>query len=392
MCMLMIDATYGVDEMKSYAPKALMKICGHSMYQYAVDAASRAGISEYVIIGKPDDFTEDTTCYESVEKAVSSTNADVYLYMHADMPFVQSESIESMMEYQKASQSGVVALYQIDETGDECFANMALLSREKLVGETDVNLVIKKAEKEEALIKAYSESDEETFCVCDKCDLAMAESIMRSLINERFMLSGVTMIDPSTAYIASDVTIGKDTVIYPNVILESGTVIGERVSVGANTTIHNSTIGDDCNILSSVILDSQIKHGTRLGPFAYIRPNSFIGPNAKIGDFVEVKNSTIGEKTSVSHLTYIGDSDVGSHINFGCGCVTVNYDGKNKYRCNIGDNSFIGCNTNLVAPVTVGKGAYIAAGSTITDEVPEDALSIARARQVNKTGWKDKRK
>jgi N-acetylglucosamine-1-phosphate uridyltransferase (contains nucleotidyltransferase and I-patch acetyltransferase domains) len=387
----MIDTTFGEDEMKSFAPKALMKICGQSMYGYPACAALKAGISEYMIIGEKENFKEET-CYESIEKAVSSTNANLYLYVRADMPFIESESIKGMLEYQKASQSDVVALYQLDEDGDELFSHMALITREKIVSEKDVNSVIQRAEKEETLIKAYSQSDEETFCVCDRCDLSVAESIMRGRINEELMLSGVTMIDPMTAYIAADVKIGMDTVIFPNVMLESGTVIGERVSVGANTTIHNSTIGDDCQILSSVIIDSEIKHGTRLGPFAYIRPNSHIGPNAKIGDFVEVKNSTIGEKTSVSHLTYIGDSDVGSHINFGCGCVTVNYDGKNKYRCNIGDNSFIGCNTNLVAPVTVGKGAYIAAGSTITDEVPKDTLAIARARQVNKTGWKDKRK
>ena len=145
-------------------------------------------------------------------------------------------------------------------------------------------------------------------------------------------------------------------------------------------------------MISSVIIESEVGAGTNVGPFAYIRPNCTVGSDVKVGDFVELKNSTIGDGTKISHLTYIGDSDVGKGVNFGCGTVTVNYDGKKKYRTTIGDNCFIGCNTNLVSPVNVGDGAYIAAGSTITEDIPEDNLSIARARQVNKDGWKDKRK
>ena len=139
-------------------------------------------------------------------------------------------------------------------------------------------------------------------------------------------------------------------------------------------------------------MDSNIGDNSTVGPYAYIRPNSVIGKNVKIGDFVEVKNSVIDEGTKVSHLTYIGDSDVGKNINFGCGTVTVNYDGKNKFRTTIEDDAFIGCNTNLIAPVTVKKGSYIAAGSTITKEVPEDALAVARARQQNILGWVSKNK
>lgn len=140
------------------------------------------------------------------------------------------------------------------------------------------------------------------------------------------------------------------------------------------------------------MVDSEVSEGAHVGPFAYLRPNSKIGKNVKIGDFVEIKNATLDEGTKVSHLTYVGDTDVGKRVNFGCGCVTVNYDGKKKYRSTIGDDAFIGCNTNLVSPVTVNDNAYIAAGSTITDEVPESALAIARSRQVNKMEWKDRRK
>ncbi|MDR1641595.1 MAG: bifunctional UDP-N-acetylglucosamine diphosphorylase/glucosamine-1-phosphate N-acetyltransferase GlmU, partial [Clostridiales bacterium] len=162
--------------------------------------------------------------------------------------------------------------------------------------------------------------------------------------------------------------------------------------IGPNTRIVDSAIGDCVTVSYSVILKSTVGSHADIGPFAYIRPNSKVGEHCKVGDFVEVKNSTIGDYTKASHLTYIGDSDVGEHVNFGCGTVTVNYDGEKKHRTVIKDNAFIGCNTNLVAPVTVEEGAYTAAGSTITQDVPEKSLSIARARQVNKTDWTKKGK
>ena len=155
--------------------------------------------------------------------------------------------------------------------------------------------------------------------------------------------------------------------------------------------MENSVIEDGANVKSSYVLESRVRSGAKIGPFSQIRPNCDIGENVKIGDFVEIKNSNIGKATSVAHLTYIGDSDVGSRVNFGCGCVTVNYDGKNKFRTTIGDYAFIGCNTNLVAPVSVGNNAYTAAGSTITRDVPDDAMAIGRCRQENKEGWAEKK-
>jgi bifunctional UDP-N-acetylglucosamine pyrophosphorylase/glucosamine-1-phosphate N-acetyltransferase len=208
------------------------------------------------------------------------------------------------------------------------------------------------------------------------------------MVNAYWAERGVTIMDFSNAYIAPDVKIGKDTVIYPGTILETGVVIGEGCRVGPDTRLSNVRLGDRVNIQYSVGADSEIGDGTNVGPFAYIRPGSKIGKGCKIGDFVEVKNSTIGDGTHASHLTYVGDSDVGANVNFGCGTVTVNYDGRKKYRTVINDNAFIGCNTNLIAPVTVGTRAFTAAGSTITQDVPEDALAVARARQVNKTGWR----
>lgn len=198
---------------------------------------------------------------------------------------------------------------------------------------------------------------------------------------------GVTFIDKNTAYIDDTVEIGEGSIIEPCVCLKGNTVIGKNVTVGFCSEITNSKIGDNVHITHSVITGSTVGEGTKVGPFAYIRPDCEIGKDVKIGDFVEIKNSNIGEGTKISHLTYVGDADVGKNINFGCGTVVVNFDGKKKHRTKIGDDAFIGCNTNLVAPVEIGKGAFTAAGSTITDDVPEDSLAIARSRQVIKKGW-----
>ena len=203
---------------------------------------------------------------------------------------------------------------------------------------------------------------------------------------------GVEIMMPHTVMIEENVKIGKGTKIEQNVIIKSGTVIGENCKIGMGTTLDNAKISDGVSVLSSFILNSEIGENTTVGPFAYIRPDCVVGSNARIGDFVELKNCVIGNGTKVSHLTYVGDADVGEKCNFGCGTVTVNYDGKKKYRTVIGNNVFIGCNSNLVAPVTLNDGAYTAAGSTITDEVPCDTLAIARARQINKENWKDRRK
>ena len=210
---------------------------------------------------------------------------------------------------------------------------------------------------------------------------------MRRRIAEKHMKNGVTIIDPDSTYIGPDVTIERDSVILPGTILEGNTVIGQECEIGPSSRIADSVIGCGTTVENSVIKESNIGSNVKVGPFAYIRPNCSVEDNVKVGDFVELKNSNIGTGTKISHLTYVGDSDVGKNVNFGCGTVTVNYDSKKKHRTTIGDNAFIGCNTNLVAPVKVGDGAYTAAGSTITENVPEDALAVARSRQVNKENW-----
>lgn len=209
--------------------------------------------------------------------------------------------------------------------------------------------------------------------------------------NIAYLESGVDFIDLRSAYIDEGVKIGKGTVIYPCVVLEGDVSIGENCVIGQNSRIVDSKIGDGTTIQSSVILESTVGSDTKVGPFAYLRPNSVIGDGCKVGDFVEVKNSTMGDGAKASHLTYIGDSDVGSKVNLGCGVVFVNYDGSKKYRSVVEDEAFIGCNSNLVSPVHVGKKAYVAAGSTITQDVPDGALYVARARGKVLDGWVEKR-
>lgn len=223
--------------------------------------------------------------------------------------------------------------------------------------------------------------------VNSRIQLSEANAVMRKRINSSLMTEGVTFIDAESTYIDAEVKVGRDTVIYPGVILEGKTIIGEDCLIGHGSRIVDSVIENGAEIENSVILNSTVKENAKVGPFAYIRPESVIGKRAKIGDFVEVKKSVIGDETKVAHLTYIGDAEVGKGCNFGCGTVLVNYDGTKKYKTLIGDNAFIGCNTNLISPVHVGNNAYIAAGSTITDDIPDGSLAVARARQVNKENW-----
>ena len=221
----------------------------------------------------------------------------------------------------------------------------------------------------------------------DPVQLNELNQIARASIINNMVAEGVSITCTDGVIIGPDVSIGSGTVVLPGTILRGKVSIGSDCTIGPNTMIENSTVHDHVIINASQVKQSEILDGTDIGPFSQIRPNCKIGPKVHIGDFVEVKNSVLDEGSKVAHLTYVGDSDVGKRVNFGCGCVTVNYDGQHKARCVVGDDCFIGCNTNLVAPVNIGAGAYTAAGSTITEDIPSDALGIARARQVVKDGW-----
>lgn len=279
-------------------------------------------------------------------------------------------------------------------TGTYCFDNRALfetlqkVNNDNAQGEYYLPDVMGILQSENERVSAYVTEDfSETLGVNDRVVLSEAESVMRRRIAEKHMRNGVTIIHPDATYISADAKIGRDTVLQPGTMIEGQTVIGEKCIIGPNSQLVNSVIGDHTTIHSSVILSSQIGDNTTVGPFAHIRPDSNLGNHVKIGNFVEVKKSTLGEGSKASHLSYIGDSNVGSRVNVGCGTITVNYDGKNKYTTIIEDDAFIGCNSNLVAPVTVKKGAYVAAGSTITENVPESSLAIGRARQENKEDY-----
>lgn len=216
------------------------------------------------------------------------------------------------------------------------------------------------------------------------------KKILKRRINEGHMRNGVTIIDPDNTYIHPDVVIGSDTYIYPGTMITGKTTIGGECHIGPNTEIKDCEIQNRTVIRQSVAHDSQIGSDVQIGPFSHIRPQSAIHDEAKIGNFVELKKTTLGKGSKASHLSYLGDAEIGERVNVGCGSITVNYDGKNKFLTRIEDGAFIGCNSNLVAPVTVGKSAYVAAGSTITKDVPGEALSVARARQVNKENYVNK--
>ncbi len=207
---------------------------------------------------------------------------------------------------------------------------------------------------------------------------------------ESLIADGVEVEDIHALYIDDSVTVEPGAYLGPCVTLRGNTVIGKNARIGQNSRIEDSVIGEGASVESSVIINSRVGAGSGIGPFAYIRPGSVIGDNCRVGDFVEVKNSSLGDGTKASHLTYIGDADVGGNVNLGCGVVFVNYDGNNKYRSEVGENAFIGCNANLISPVRIGNGSYIAAGSTVTGDVPDDALCVARSRQKNIDGWAKK--
>lgn len=209
--------------------------------------------------------------------------------------------------------------------------------------------------------------------------------------NLAYMEAGVNFIDIRAAYIDEGVSIGAGTTIYPCVVIEGDVTIGENCTIGQNTRIKDSVIGDGTSVQSSVILESRVGNETSIGPFAYLRPGSDVGSGCKVGDFVEIKNSKLGDGAKAAHLTYVGDSDVGERVNLGCGVVFVNYDGRSKYRSVVEDGAFIGCNVNLVSPVHVGREAYVAAGSTITKDVPDGALYVARAEGRSIEGWVEKK-
>lgn len=312
----------------------------------------------------------------------------------ADQPLILAETVKQLFKMHTAEENRATAVFANNgEAVVYVFDCKELL--QKLNELNVLNLsrdVLKKIfQCTDKSHKSIYEEKNQFLVIKDRVTLSLATEEIKSRINEQIMLSGVTIVNPSTTYIDFGVTIGEDSIILPNTILQGNTAIGEDCIIGPNSRIFNCNIGNNVEVANSVALDSSIGDETHVGPFAYLRPGCVVGSNVKIGDFVEVKKSLIGDRTKISHLTYVGDAEIGKNVNIGCGVVVVNYDGKHKNKTIVEDNCFIGCNTNLVSPVVVHKGAYTAAGSTITDAVPEDSLAIARERQVVKQGWVKKK-
>jgi bifunctional UDP-N-acetylglucosamine pyrophosphorylase/glucosamine-1-phosphate N-acetyltransferase len=237
------------------------------------------------------------------------------------------------------------------------------------------------------------DSADELRGVNSRMDLAELSAVVRGRKNHSLMLSGVTLEDPSTTYVGIDVTVGPDTTLGPGVRLEGQTTIGSRCVVHAGSRLTNATLEDDVTVLDySVIVDSTVSAGASIGPMAHVRPGSVVGLGARIGNFVELKKTTLGRGSKANHLAYLGDATIGEDVNIGAGTITCNYDGVNKHKTIIEDGVFIGSDSQLIAPVTIGKDAYVGAGSSITGDVPAGSLAIARGQQVVKNGWAEKRK
>ena len=438
--------------MKSKMPKVLHTVCGKPLSKWVIDASEAAGADKVcAVVGHKAETVKEVlgdVCKFALQAEQKGTGHAVMqaidviknskgevVILNGDTPLITAETINKAIEYHKnnGNQATVITAILDDATGygrivrdndgsvlkiveqkdaseeekkiNEVNSGMYVFDAQSLVyaldkitpnnaqGEyylTDTLEILLSAGKK---IGGYAISDnDEIRGINDRVQLNEAEKIMQKRINEYHMRNGVTMRNPESVYIEDGVEIGNDTEICQNVTIKSGTKIGSDCVIGSGSMLDRAVIHDGVDVLSSVILESEVDEGTHVGPFAYIRPNCHVGKEVKVGDFVELKNSNIDDGTKISHLTYIGDSDVGKRVNFGCGTVTCNYDGKKKYRTTIGDDCFVGCNTNFVSPINVGDGVYIAAGSTITEDIPENSLSIARARQVNKEGWKDKRK
>lgn len=300
--------------------------------------------------------------------------------------------VEKIVEAKDCSEEEL-AITEIN-TGIFCFNNKLLFEGLKEIKNDNVqneyyltDLVEIFHKKGECVNAMVVEDPDETMGVNDRVDLSKAATWMKRHINHKHMVNGVTIMDPDNTYIDVDVEIGADTILYPNVHIQGNSVIGSRVEILPNSFLRNANIGDDTTIDSSKIVESKVGANVTVGPMSHLRNNTEIGDNCRIGNFVEFKNSYFGEGSKCAHLTYIGDSDFGKKINVGCGVVTVNYDGKNKFRTTVKDGAFIGSNCNLIAPVTIGENVLLAAGSTITDSVDDGDMGIARSRQSIKKGF-----
>ena len=437
--------------MKSKLPKVLHKAAGKSMVQHVIDAAKAAGAKRNIVVaGFGGDMVREAIGaqaeYAQQKEQLGTGHAvmqtadllkdetGTVMVLCGDTPLLTGDLLKKLYQAHVEAQAKATVLTAImpdatgygriirmadgsvqkivehkDATEEErqvkevnsgiyCFDAKALFESLKKVtndnaqGEYYLPDVLEILQKQGEKIWAVAADDyESTLGINSRLQLAGAEKILRRRKNEELMAEGVTIMDPDTTYIDADVKVGRDTVIYPMTWLEGNTVIGEDCEIGPSIRFQNVKAGNHVTGQFTYAHDCQLDDGVILGQFTHIRPDTHLAEGVKIGNFVEVKNSTVGKGSKLPHLSYIGDTDMGSGCNMGCGTITVNYDGKTKFRTKIGNDAFIGCNSNLVAPVEVEDGAYVGAGSTITKTVPSNTLAIARARQKNIEGWVDKR-
>lgn len=437
--------------MKSTYPKVVHKVCGKEMVNHVIDISKSAGVDEtIVILGHGIDTVKEVLSDDvriaiqeeqlGTAHAVMMANdyiddADTVVVLCGDTPLISEETLVEFFKHHDQNNNAVTVLTtEVDDptgygrvirdssnefmkiveqkdaseqeksvreinSGIYCFNGAFLKDSLQYVGNNNaqgeyylpdtIEIIRNMGGRADAYLGA---TIEELMGVNSRVQLSDAERIMRRRINEQHMINGVTIIDTDSTYIDSGVVIGADTVILPGCMISGKTVIGSNCVIGPQTGISDSTIGDRTSVKKSEVIKSIVGEDTNVGPYAYLRPNSSIGNECKIGDFVEVKNASFGDGSKASHLSYIGDAQVGERVNIGCGVVFVNYDGKNKFKSVVEDDAFIGSNSNLVAPVVVKKDAFIATGSTITDDIPAGSLGIARQRQVIKEGWVQKKR
>ncbi|ADU50221.1 glucosamine-1-phosphate N-acetyltransferase; UDP-N-acetylglucosamine pyrophosphorylase [Thermaerobacter marianensis DSM 12885] len=445
LCAVILAAGLG-KRMRSGRAKVLHEVAGRPMVEHVVRAAEAAGVDRIVVVvghqaSRIRDLLGNRVVYAEqaqplgtghavlqAEGAVADA-ADV-LVLYGDTPLLEGELLRELIAAHRRSGAAATLLtVELDDptgygrivrdetgqvariveeadatpaerairevnTGIACyrreplFAALRQLTPANAQGEYYlVDVVARLRERGLPVATVTAPDPQQVEGVNDREALARAEALLRQRIRRRWMAAGVTLIDPASTWIDDDVEIGRDTVIYPHTVLAAGSRIGEGCRLGPGAHITGSVLGRDVQVWYSVVEDSELGDGCRVGPFSHLRPGCRIAPGVHIGNFAELKNAQVGEGTKVNHHSYLGDAQVGAGVNIGAGTVTVNYDGHRKLPTVIEDGAFIGCNTNLVAPVRVGRGAYIAAGSTINQDVPADALAIARERQVNKEGW-----
>ena len=439
--------------MKSEAPKVMCEVLFKPMLHYVLRAVKEAGCEKIcVVTGYKHEIVEAyledgiETAYQNPQLGtghavmmardfVEKHKDDEILILNGDGPMMTAETINKVYEYHMENKNSITLTSAlVDDTNgighikrDENGTLLRIVEHkdatdeEKKINESNAgmywfngadllyalsNINNQNAQNEyyltdslEILINkgknagAYiCENSEVILGANDRKQLNELNTIMRRNINTAHMVNGVDIPCTDGVMIGMDVKIGACTTILPNTIILGNTVIGRDCIIGPNTYIKDGVIGDNAVLDNVKLTDSEVEDGVDCGPFVQVRAGSKLCKGVHIGDFVEVKNSVVGAGTKSAHLTYIGDSDVGENVNFGCGTVTVNYDGKNKSRCKIGNHAFLGCNTNLIAPVEIGHYAFTAAGSTITEDVPENALAVARAKQRNKEGWVTEKK